>query len=105
MNKHDKLSDSDLLSLLIAGDRAAFESIYHRYAADLFRFARKNILSSDDCEEMIQDVFESLWLRHDSLSIQSLRHYLFNSVRYMIIRHIQHRGVKKRYVEYYKIFA
>jgi RNA polymerase sigma-70 factor (ECF subfamily) len=53
---------------------------------------------------MVQDVFESLWIRHESLEINSLRHYLFKSVRYMIIRYIQHKGVQHRYAEHYRIF-
>lgn len=105
MIPYPKHSDAELVVLLNRGDRVAFEAIYRRYAADLYRFARKNIYTAEDCEEMIQDVFESLWLRHDSLKIQSLRHYMFNAIRYMIIRYIQHKGVKKKYVDYYKVFS
>jgi len=105
MIPYPKHTDAQLVELVNSGDRLAFEAIYRRYAADLYRFARKNIFTAEDCEEMIQDVFESIWLRHGALKIQSLRHYLFNAVRYMIIRNIQHRGVKRRYVEYYTAFS
>jgi len=98
-------TDAELVSLLRNGDKAAFEAIYRRYAADLYRYARKNVSVPEDCEEIVQDVFESLWIRHENLEIESLRHYLFKSVRYMIIRYIRHKGVEDRYVEHYRIFA
>jgi RNA polymerase sigma-70 factor (ECF subfamily) len=101
---HDH-SDAELVSLLRNGDKRAFEAIYRRYAAELYRYARKNVPVPEDCEEMVQDVFVSLWIRHESLEIQSLRHYLFKSVRYMVIRYIQHKGVQDRYAEHYRIFA
>jgi RNA polymerase sigma-70 factor (ECF subfamily) len=97
--------DSELVGLLIQGDRKAFETIYLRYASDLYRFARKNIPLKEDCEEMVQDVFESLWIRRENLKVESLRHYLFTSIRYMIIRYFYAKGVRKRYAEDYKLFA
>jgi RNA polymerase sigma factor (sigma-70 family) len=98
-------SDNELLSLLVQGDHHAFETIYRRYVQELYRYARQKIEVPEDCEEMIQDVFESLWLRHEELNIRSLRHYLFNSVRYMIIRYIAHRNVKQKYAQHYRAFT
>lgn len=60
-------TDAELVSLLRNGDKAAFEAIYRRYAADLYRYARKNVSVPEDCEEIVQDVFESLWIRHENL--------------------------------------
>lgn len=101
----ETLTDQELLTLLHQGDKLAFETIYKRYASRLYNFARKNIGVSEDCKELIQEVFLSLWARRDKLShVTSLRHYLFQSVRYMIIRYIQHSVVKRRYIDHYRIF-
>ncbi len=105
MHQYQNHTDEELVALLSSGDQSAFEAIYRRYATDLYRYVRKNISTKEDCEEMIQDVFESLWVRHDHLKIESLSHYLFNSVRYMVLRYFHHKGVKKRYIEHYKLFA
>lgn len=59
----------------------------------------------EHCEEMVQDVFESLWVRHKELKVDSLRHYLKTSIRYMVIRYFYNKGVKKRYIEHYKFFT
>lgn len=105
MNPNQDHTDAHLVTLLRAGNHKAFEAIYRRYAGTLFRYARKNIPVSEDCEEMVQDVFESLWTRRETLKIGSLHSYLLNSIRYMIIRYFKHKGVEKRYIEHYKIFT
>jgi RNA polymerase sigma-70 factor (family 1) len=104
MNLYQNHDELELLTLLNSGDEAAFESIYKKYASDLFRYARKNISTKEDCEEIVQEVFISLWERHGSLRIGSLRHYLFTMVRYKIIRYFQHRRVKKKYADHFRLF-
>jgi RNA polymerase sigma-70 factor (ECF subfamily) len=105
MNLYQNHSDTELIALLTEGDRGAFEVIYRKYASDLYRYARKNISVKEDCEEIIQDVFESLWTRHDELShVTVLSAYLFRMVKYKVIRYFQHSAVKKRYAEHYLLF-
>jgi len=43
--QHSDDTDVELVALLTAGDKKAFEAIYRKYAKDLYRFARKNIPS------------------------------------------------------------
>lgn len=96
--------DTELVCLLKDGDAQAFEAIYRRYVKDLFSYALRKIRVREDCEEIVHDVFESLWKRRDQLAITSLKHYLFSSVRYMVIRYFSHRGVRQRFVEHYRLF-
>lgn len=105
MNPYQNYTDSDLIVMVANGSQPAFEIIYRRYASELYRFARSRISSSEDCREMLQDVFESLWARRESLTIDSLRSYLFSSIRYMIIRYFYQRGVKQRYLDHYNTFS
>lgn len=98
-------SDKELLYLTQNGDGAAFEAIYRRHARALFRYARKNIPVKEDCEELVQDVFESLWARRRTLKVESVDRYLLKSIRYMIIRYFRRKGVQARYFEHYRIFA
>ncbi len=104
MNLHHDDTDVELVALLTAGDKKAFEAIYRKYARDLYRYARKNIPLKEDCEEIIQDIFESLWVRHETLQVKTLRSYLFNMVRYKVIRYCQHKTVKKKYADHYRLF-
>jgi RNA polymerase sigma-70 factor (ECF subfamily) len=105
MNEHTLISDDQLIGLLKEGNPEAFAIIYKRYARLLYQFAARNIPSHEDCEEIIQDIFESLWVRRDSLRILSLRHYLYNAVRYKVIRYFQHHSVKRKYATHYRFFS
>ncbi|MBS1505907.1 MAG: hypothetical protein JSS79_04605 [Bacteroidetes bacterium] len=62
MNKIDPFSDQLRIRLLREGNKSAFESIYRTHVADLIAFARKNA-DSETAEEIVQDVFVSLWMR------------------------------------------
>lgn len=103
MNPYHHHSDAELVGLLGQGDQQAFEVIYRRYVKELYRFARRRV-PKEDCEEIVHDVFESLWSRKEKLNIESLKHYLFTSVRYMVIRYFSRATVKKKYAEHYRLF-
>ena len=104
MNPYHNHMDTELVDLLRQGNYQAFEVIYRRYVKELFRYAHKKIKAREDCEEIIHDVFESLWKRKEELVINSLRHYLFTSVCYMVIRYFSHRDVKRKFAEHYQLF-
>ena len=61
--------DSQLVSLLVTGDREAFAAIYQTYAGPLIHYARKTIHAKEDCEEIVQEIFESLWARKKTCSM------------------------------------
>lgn len=103
MNVYTTLEDSELLQLLKEGDERAFECIYKRYVHDLYRFAGKNISVPEDRQEIIQEVFEDIWKRHEELRILNLKHYLFNMVKYKVIKYFKQKGVKKRFLEYFMV--
>lgn len=105
MNPYIHHSDADLVTRLLEADHNAFEAIYRRYAAPLYKYARRNISIKEDCEEIIQDIFENLWARHDNLRhVTNLKGYLYQMVKHKIIRYFAHSAVKKRYAAHYKLF-
>ena len=105
MRSSQEDKDAQLVSSLVTGDREAFAIIYRTYASALINYARKSIPAKEDCEEIVQEVFESLWARHEVLHhVTVLRTYLFKMVRYKIVDYIRHSLVKKRYEAYYILF-
>lgn len=105
MNPYQNHTDTELVSLLIEGNERAFAVIYERYAFDLYRYARKTIQDGEDCKEIIHDIFESLWKRHGELQhVTILDAYLYRTVKYKIIRYVQHQAVKRKYAEHYRLF-
>ncbi len=65
-----------------AGDRAAFERVYRAFWPALVACARHSgTLSRDDAQELVQEVFLSLWRARDRLTIyQGLGRYLYGAV-------------------------
>lgn len=105
MNLYQNHSDKELVDLLIEGNEKAFAAIYERYAFSLYRYAAKNIQDTEECKEIVQDIFESLWKRHAELQhVSVLDAYLFRTVRYKIIRYAQHQTVKRKYAAHYRLF-
>lgn len=92
------------MTLLNNGDQQAFEFIYRKYAADLYEYARRNISIKEDCQEIVQEVFESIWARHKTLRITTIRFYLIKMVRYKVIHYFRHSRVKRKFAEHYLLF-
>jgi RNA polymerase sigma-70 factor (ECF subfamily) len=83
---YNKLSDQELTSLLREDDHAAFTEIYKRYWEKLFVVANNRLKDGADAEEVVQDVFFSIWKRRRTLELQFTLHtYLSVAVKYQII--------------------
>jgi len=100
MDTNRELSDKELLSQLIAGDRFAYTTIYNRYKHLLFLFASKRLSDPQDAEDILAEVFLSLWTRHPELNQdQEIVPYLYNAVRYRIISLYAKQKVAARYLD------
>ncbi|MDR6781798.1 RNA polymerase sigma-70 factor (family 1) [Pedobacter africanus] len=94
------LQDEELLQLLKQEQMAAFEEIYNRYWDKLYAAAYKRLQSKEVSEELVQDLFTSLWINRNVLNIHtSVAGYLFTSVRYLVLGQIQKEMVRASYKE------
>ncbi|WP_147243503.1 sigma-70 family RNA polymerase sigma factor [Chitinophaga flava] len=76
--------------MLKEGDEMAFGALYDRYWADIYRNAMKILRSESDAEDVVQELFESVWKRRAELLIHgSVAGYLHTSARYLAIHHIE----------------
>ena len=105
MTKFDTLSDQELSLLLNEGNRHVFDFIYRKYLPGLLRFAMRNIYVREDCEEIIQDAFLSIWARHSELQVESFQNYLLTMVRNRVLNYLKHRDVRKVYDNHFKMFS
>ena len=95
--EYSVLSDAVLVTYYQAGDGAAFQAIYQRYWRPLFALTRRKVYSSENAEELIQDLFVDLWERRETVQIDELRKYLFCAVKYKILTHIKALLVRQLY--------
>lgn len=99
------LTDLELLPLSKEGNQEAFSELYSRYWHALYIYACK-MLGSDDAEDVIQEVFTSIWLNGNELRIKSsVASYLYSAVRYKIFDHFDRRKVRANYVDSLQHFA
>lgn len=85
MDSYQTYSDKELLILLKDGDQPAFEQIYSRYWKKLFTLSFHKLQSKQDAEDIVHDIFVSLWVRRAELNIQTLEAYLAVAVKYKIL--------------------
>ncbi|MDQ1924868.1 RNA polymerase sigma factor [Massilia pseudoviolaceinigra] len=85
--------DTDLLHQLRDGVGAAFQTLYQRHQAPLYRFALLRTGSGDTAADIVQEVFMGLLtgsVRYDPLR-GLLLHFLFGVARKLILKHEQPR--------------
>ena len=92
-------SDEALLKLLRQDGLEAFEEIYRRYWKRLYSMSYKRVQSREISEELVQDIFTSLWVGKDKTSIENLSAYLFSAVKYKVINHLAKELSRKSYAE------
>ncbi len=81
-------SDEALLKLLRQNGLEAFEEIYRRYWKRLYSMSYKRVQSREISEELVQDIFTSLWVGKERTSIENLSAYLFSAIKYKVINHL-----------------
>ncbi|MEX2410143.1 MAG: RNA polymerase sigma-70 factor [Candidatus Paceibacterota bacterium] len=89
-----------MLDLLKKGERNAFDEIYERYWERLFYYAVKKVGDREEAEDLIQDLFVSVWVkRNDFLINSSLNAYLFAALKHRIINFYKANQVKRKHLD------
>lgn len=97
---YQKFTDEDLVTFLMNGDKYAFEAIYNRYWLKLYAVAYEETGTREEAEEIVHDVFESVWKRKEAVVIQNLSAYLVVSVKHRVNNYIKSRITQRRYQEH-----
>lgn len=72
--------DSDSISALKNGDIKQFEKVFKTYYPLLCQYAVRFLKSDDEAEEIVQELFYSLWEKRNKLNIHtSLKAYLYKA--------------------------
>jgi len=100
MINYAALDDASLLKLMKTGDQEAFTTIYNKYWYPLMQHVMKAVRIYSEAEDIVQEIFVSIWKNRDRLDIQAaLSTYLFNSGRYMAIRNIERNITRSNYLQ------
>lgn len=100
------VDDAVLIASLKQDNHGAFEQIYHRSAAKLLQYINRHVHDRAVSEELLQEVFLSLWARRAELHItSSLESYLFGAAKYQILGYIRSEKMQHKYAEHLALFA
>jgi RNA polymerase sigma-70 factor (ECF subfamily) len=84
-------SERSLITRLAVGDEAAFNEIYESYHDRLWKFAYTFVRSRAVAQEVVHDVFFSLWTRRAEVVLRtSLRSFLFGAIRNRALNVVRH---------------
>ncbi len=87
------MTDKDLLSS--SAEEAAFRVLYERYWELLYRKAYSRLGNSSDAEDIVQDLFVTVWRNRQSIDPQpDLTPYLFTALKYAIIKKVYREARK-----------
>ncbi|HEY8897674.1 MAG TPA: sigma-70 family RNA polymerase sigma factor [Niastella sp.] len=97
-NKTD-CRETAFINTLNFRDDAVFEVLYKKYWETLLNFSRKYIADRETCKEIVQELFITLHVKRNKLTINvSLSSYLFRSLRNKIINHLRNESVYKKHL-------
>lgn len=100
-----KYNDNELLVLLTQDNRAAFELLYRRYWLQLFDAAYQRLKDSQQAEDIVQDIFVSIWTRRAVLKIENLSAYLHAAVRFRVFNYVARDAVSASFYEPFEAIA
>ena len=97
--------DAALVQALRGGDEQAFAEIYNRYGLLLLEQAYRKVNSREAAEEMVQDLFATLWHKRETTDILKLKEYLGSAIKYRVINLIKNRLTQNEYLAYCRVMA
>ena len=91
------MDESFLINGIKTRNKIVFDFIFHYYYSGLCAFAEKITGSQQTAEDIVQDLFVTLWIKNDQISISSsLKSYLFTSVKNRSLDFLKHEKTKAK---------
>lgn len=89
MPSYQTFTDEELLGLLKNNDEAAFTEIYSRYWQALLHTAFHILQDKEAVQDIVQNVFISLWTRRSEANIKNINAYLHQAARFSVFKAIR----------------
>jgi RNA polymerase sigma-70 factor, ECF subfamily len=94
------IRDTDIIGRIRQGDVQQFESLFRSSYVSLVRYAGTLIKDQDTAEEVVQDLFCTIWKDREKIRIESsLNGYLFRAVHNRCLHIIEHNRVVVRHAD------
>ncbi len=82
------------------GNSAAFEELFNLYCKQLINFSRNYVKDKQIAENVVQDVFVSVWQNRTNLDpTKMIKAYLFTAVKNNSLKHLRHLNTENKEIE------
>jgi RNA polymerase sigma-70 factor (family 1) len=97
-------SDENILKLIQENkDEAAFTMLYDRYFRILFNYTYSKVNDQFAAQEIVQELFVSIWQQSHGSPVISCRAYLFSSVKNHIISYFRKEYTRKFHYDRWEV--
>ena len=83
----DLPEDNILLQQIACGSRQAFNILFEKYWDKAYAEAYKRIKESEAAKDIVQEIFTHIWIKRETLHLESLPAYLHIAIRNKVIRY------------------
>jgi len=96
--------DIHTMELIKAGNLHVFEDFFRAYYQPLCYYALKYVSSADTAEEIVQDLFYTIWEKREEMSITtSLKAYIYTATHNRCMKYLDHRKIEQKFEKYYRL--
>ena len=96
-----KFSEKKYIREIKRSNIQSFEHVFKDYYQELCHYATRYLKDLDLSEEAVQDVFFTIWQKRKSLNIrESIKSYLYTSVRNKCLKMIRSQQMADKYSQY-----
>ena len=97
-------SDEHILTLIQENnDESAFTMLYDRYFRILFNYTYSKVNDQFAAQEIVQELFVSIWQQRHRNTVNSCRSYLFSSVKNLIISYYRKEYTRKFHYDRWEV--
>lgn len=104
MGTYSRHDEEFLFASIRKGDKQAFAELFDRFWSKAFFIAYRKLNDQEATQEVVQEVFITLWNKRESLSIQNFSSYLYACVKNKCLNYIESKIIEKKHWDYYKQF-
>jgi len=83
------------------GDHHSFKILYQKYAPKLYGFSKKYLSTSEEAEEIVQEVFLRLWEKKENIDeSQSFSSYILQAAKHRIFNGFRKKVNERAYLDF-----
>ena len=97
-------NEESLFALIREGDKEAFAELFNRYWRKAFLIAYQKLNDRQATDEIVQELFITLWNKRSSLTIHNFSSYLYASIKNKCLNYIESKIIERKHWEHYRQF-